>query len=61
MEIRTCERCRARMRRVVYGLPTEEDFKNDDGYTEYAGCMVTFPRKSWVCFECGHSILENEG
>lgn len=58
MEIRTCERCRARMRGVIYGLPTEEDFKNDDGYTEFAGCVVPDQMLSWQCFECGASIQE---
>lgn len=58
MEIRTCSFFNTRMHRVVYGMPTDEDFANDDGYTEFAGCVITDPMESWKRFECGASILE---
>jgi hypothetical protein len=61
MEIRTCERCHTRMRRVVYGIPTDEDPQDDDGYTEFVGCIVPEKMLSWQCFECGASIEDDQG
>jgi hypothetical protein len=58
VEIRTCSFCKTRMHRVIYGMPTDEDLTNDDGYTEFAGCIVPEKMLSWQCFECGASIEE---
>jgi hypothetical protein len=49
------------MRRVVYGIPTDEDPQDDDGYTEFVGCIVPEKMLSWQCFECGASIEDDQG
>ena len=52
----TCRICKYRLTRIIYGMPTEEDLAKDDGYTEYAGCVIEGQMVAWKCFECGASM-----
>ena len=58
MAVKKCSYCKTRMRKVIYGMPTEEDLAKDDGYTEYSGCITEVPMVDWKCFECGSLIFQ---
>ncbi len=50
--IKKCKYCNTRMSRVVYGLPSSDEYENGDQFTEYRGCIIMGPIEDWCCNYC---------
>lgn len=57
MTIKKCKFCKTRMNKVIYGMPTAEDFASRDPFTEFRGCFVTDPAEDWRCSHCDSKII----
>ena len=57
MPIKKCKYCKTRMTKVLWGLPSHEDFENADEFTEFRGCIITEPTESWRCDSCSSKII----
>lgn len=59
MAVKKCSYCNTRMTKVIFGMPTEEDYLNTSEFVEFRGCIVFGPMDKWVCNGCGASIKED--
>jgi hypothetical protein len=57
MPIKKCKYCNTRMSRVVYGLPSSDDYANNDEFTEFRGCIIMGPTEDWRCSFCDAKIV----
>lgn len=57
MPIKKCKYCSTRMSRVVYGLPSSDDYENRDEFTEFRGCIIMGPTEDWRCSFCDAKIV----
>lgn len=54
--MKKCKHCETRMTKVIFGMPTEQDYLNASEFVEFRGCIVDGPMDKWVCEGCGASI-----
>jgi hypothetical protein len=57
MPIKKCKYCKTRMNKVVWGMPSQDDYENADDFTEFRGCIITEPTESWRCDFCDSKII----
>ena len=57
MPIKKCRYCNARMSRVIYGMPSSEDYEARNEFIEYRGCIVMDPTEDWICSFCDAKIV----
>jgi hypothetical protein len=56
--IKKCAYCGERMNRVIYGLPTAEDFAVPRPFTEFAGCIIDGLAEDYKCPTCDSKIIK---
>jgi hypothetical protein len=56
MDLKKCPKCNSNdVARIVYGLPTEEAFKEaDKRKIVFGGCCIDDSCPKWHCNQCGH-------
>lgn len=57
MPIKNCKYCGYRMTKIVYGMATPDDLEKENEFLQFAGCIIDFPAKAYVCRKCESSIL----
>ena len=57
MPIKKCKYCKTRMNKVLWGMPSQDDYENADDFTEFRGCIITEPTESWRCDFCDSKII----
>lgn len=58
MPVKKCTYCGERMNRVIYGLPTAEDFETSRPFTEFAGCIIDGLPEDFRCPSCDSKIIK---
>lgn len=55
-----CQKCRAPMLPILFGMPTHEAFEaSERGEVILGGCCVTGNDPDWQCPTCGATLPEN--
>ena len=57
MPIKKCKYCNTRMSRVIYGMPSAEDYEARNEFIEYRGCIVMDPTEDWICSFCDAKVV----
>ena len=57
MPIKKCKYCKTRMNKVLWGMPSQDDYETADDFTEFRGCIITEPTESWRCDFCDSKII----
>ncbi len=57
MPIKKCKHCGYRMTKIVYGMPTPEDYEKSNEFLAFAGCVSDWPAKSFECGRCESSLI----
>jgi hypothetical protein len=45
------------MNKVLWGMPSQDDYENANDFTEFRGCIITEPTESWRCDFCDSKII----
>jgi hypothetical protein len=59
MPIKRCKYCKTRMTKVIYGMPRENDYLLENGFTDFAGCIIEQNAEDWYCSKCDAKVIKS--